>query len=90
MNQAQNTFISSTFWTERIGPSAAIETLKIMKEKKSWDIITKKGKEIKERWKEISDKYELDMKIFGLDAVAKFLFVEKKGQEYKTYITQNF
>ena len=34
MNQAQNTFISSTFWTERIGPSAAIETLKIMKEKK--------------------------------------------------------
>ncbi len=90
MNQAQNTFISSTFWTERIGPSAAIETLKIMKEKKSWDIITKKGKEIKERWKEISDKYELDMKIFGLDAVAKFLFVEKKGQEYKTYITQEF
>ena len=61
-----------------------------MKEKKSWDIITKKGKEIKERWKEISDKYELDMKIFGLDAVAKFLFLEKKGQEYKTYITQEF
>ena len=90
MENSQKTFISSTFWTERIGPSAAIETLKIMKEKKSWDIITKKGKEIKERWKEISDKYELDMKIFGLDAVAKFLFLEKKGQEYKTYITQEF
>ena len=31
MENAQNTFISSTFWTERSGPSAAIKTLEIMK-----------------------------------------------------------
>ena len=30
MEYAQNTFISSTFWTERIGPSAALKTLNIM------------------------------------------------------------
>ena len=28
MEAAQKTFISSTFWTERIGPSAAIASLK--------------------------------------------------------------
>jgi len=30
MDAAQKTFISSTFWTERIGPSAALATLKVM------------------------------------------------------------
>ena len=30
MQSAQRTFISSTFWTERIGPTAAIKTLAIM------------------------------------------------------------
>ena len=30
MEAAQNTFISSTFWTERIGPTAALATLKVM------------------------------------------------------------
>ena len=33
MRSAQNSFISSTFFTERIGPAAALETLKIMKKK---------------------------------------------------------
>ena len=31
MEECQKTFISSTFWTERIGPSAAIKTIEIMK-----------------------------------------------------------
>ena len=32
MEAAQSTFISSTFWTERIGPTAALATLKLWKE----------------------------------------------------------
>ena len=39
MEAAQTSFISSTFWTERIGPSAAIVTLNEMKKLKSWKII---------------------------------------------------
>ena len=35
MDAAQATFISSTFWTERIGPTAALKTLEIMEEQKS-------------------------------------------------------
>ena len=34
MNKSLDTFISSTFWSERIGPVAALETLKIMEESK--------------------------------------------------------
>ena len=35
MKEAQSSFISSTFWTERIGPAAALATLKTMEEEKS-------------------------------------------------------
>ena len=31
MEAAQASFISSTFWTERIGPSAALKTLEVMR-----------------------------------------------------------
>ena len=37
MDAAQSTFISSTFWTERIGPSAALKTLEVMEREKSWE-----------------------------------------------------
>ena len=49
MSNASSSFISSTFWTERIGPTAALKTLELM-EKKSWDYITKLGKHIKKEW----------------------------------------
>ena len=59
MEAAQTTFISSTFWTERIGPTAALKTLEIMQREKSWETITKTGKEIRERWQKLADHYEL-------------------------------
>ena len=40
MDHAQDSFMSSTFWTERTGPVAALETLKQMEKIKSWKIIT--------------------------------------------------
>uniref|UniRef100_UPI00374DC721 aminotransferase class III-fold pyridoxal phosphate-dependent enzyme n=1 Tax=Flavobacterium sp. TaxID=239 RepID=UPI00374DC721 len=43
MEAAQSTFISSTFWTERIGPTAALATLGVMEKMKSWELITKVG-----------------------------------------------
>ena len=39
MQSAQNSFISSTFWSSLIGPSAALKTLEIMNELKSWEVI---------------------------------------------------
>ena len=51
MQAAQQTFISSTFWTERIGPTAALKTLEVMEREKSWEIITQIGSNISSRWK---------------------------------------
>ena len=47
MEAAQTTFISSTFWTERIGPTAALKTLEVMEQMNSWDIITAQGRKCK-------------------------------------------
>ena len=42
MNNIKKTFISSTFWTERIGSAAALKTIEIMEKNKSWKIISKR------------------------------------------------
>ncbi len=54
MEYANKSFISSTFWTERIGPTAALETLKIMEKNKSWKEITSIGKKIKKKIEQYS------------------------------------
>ncbi len=88
MENAKNSFISSTFWTERIGPVAALASLKEMKRIKSWKIIDKTGKKIITKWKELSNKYGLEMKISGLPALCSFNFLSKNNLNYKTLITQ--
>jgi len=88
MEVAQKSFISSTFWTERIGPTAAIATLKEMEKIKSWDIITETGRGIKKRWQQIADKYHISINQWGLFALAGFSFDSKNNLAYKTYITQ--
>jgi glutamate-1-semialdehyde aminotransferase len=89
MNYGQNTFISSTFWTERIGPTAAIATLNEMQRIKSWKIISKKGKFIKSSWKKISENNQVKIKITGLDAIPSFEF-ERNNLLYKSFITSEF
>jgi len=88
MQMAQTTFISSTFWTERIGPTAALKTLEVMEREKSWEIITKIGKNITKRWLSLADKHELDITTWGLPALGGFTFKSSDSLSYKTLITQ--
>jgi glutamate-1-semialdehyde aminotransferase len=86
MNSFHNTFISSTFWTENIGSTAAIATLKFMKKNKTWKMITKTGKKIKQKWQEISIKHDIPIKISGMDALPKFEFCSKKNEQLKNFV----
>ena len=88
MNQSENSFISSTFWTERIGPTAALKTLEIMQKTKSWRKISKIGKIVQKRWGQIFKKFDLDVSIRGLPSLSSFVFKSEKHQKYVTYITQ--
>lgn len=88
MEAAQSTFISSTFWTERIGPSAALRTLEVMQRMESWDIITRIGLDIRSRWQQLADKKGLQIDHWGLAALTGFTFDSPNALAYKTLMTQ--
>lgn len=88
MEAAQKTFISSTFWTERIGPAAALKTLEVMRELKPWDYITEMGTYVIENWKRLSETHQLKINTFGIPSLAGFAFQSEDALKYKTLITQ--
>lgn len=88
MEAAQSTFISSTFWTERIGPTAALKTLEVMEREKSWETITLTGLAIRQRWQALADQYGLAISHWGLPALTGFSFTSPNALAYKTLITQ--
>jgi len=88
MEAAQTTFISSTFWTERIGPSAALKTLDVMEQLKSWELISDIGSQISQRWQLLADKHSLSIQHSGLKALTGFAIQSEHALAYKTLITQ--
>lgn len=88
MEAAQATFISSTFWTERIGPSAALATLDAMEHAKSWETITTMGGQIKRRWATLGEQHGVPLDLWGLPALAGYTIRSPRALEYKTLITQ--
>lgn len=88
MEAAQTTFISSTFWTERIGPSAALKTLEVMEAEKSWEQIKAAGLIIRERWQQLADSRGIQISISGLTPLPSFTIDSPNFLAYKTLITQ--
>ncbi|WP_166426930.1 aminotransferase class III-fold pyridoxal phosphate-dependent enzyme [Flavobacterium psychrotolerans] len=88
MEAAQTTFISSTFWTERIGPTAALATLKVMERVKSWETITEMGNKMRNGWQKLADAHDLNISISGIPALSTYSFNCPDAMGYKTLITQ--
>jgi glutamate-1-semialdehyde aminotransferase len=88
MEAAQSTFISSTFWTERIGPTAALATLKIMERERSWEKITETGIKMQKGWSRLANSHNLDITVSGIPAMTTYGFNSTYAAAYKTLITQ--
>lgn len=88
MEAAQSTFISSTFWTERIGSAAALATLDAMEACNSWAQITDIGRDITARWVALADMHGITITTRGLPALTGFDLPGPNGMTYKTLITQ--
>tara|TARA_B100000945_G_C20332600_1_gene573191 strand:- start:11 stop:1141 length:1131 start_codon:yes stop_codon:yes gene_type:complete len=88
MASSSKTFLSSTFWSDRIGPTAAIATIDLMKDLKSWKIVNEKGKYIKRQWSKLFKQKKLNVNIWGRNAIIGFNFISKNNLKYKTFITQ--
>ncbi|QFY62024.1 aminotransferase class III-fold pyridoxal phosphate-dependent enzyme [Rhizobium grahamii] len=88
MEAAQSTFISSTFWTERVGSAAAVKTLEVMEREKPWERITEVGGGVTERWKALADKHGLSISTAGLPSLTTYSFNSPNALAYKTLIAQ--
>ncbi len=88
MDAAQTSFISSTYWTERIGPTAAIATIKKMKEKNIPAYLNRIGGLIGEGWKKLAKKHNLDISLLPPNALVTFSFNYDNALELKTLFTQ--
>ena len=87
MKKAENTFVSSTFWGERIGYTAALSSIKEFKRLNVFKKIENNAKLIKSIWLDLSKKYNVPIKVTGRNCILSFEFLKNHPQR-KTYLTQ--
>lgn len=88
MEAAQDSFISSTYWTDRIGPIAAIATIKKLKEKNVPEHLIRIGKKVQEGWKVLADKHNIRINIYGIYPLSHFDFEYEDSLILKTLYAQ--
>ena len=89
MESAQDTFISSTYWTERTGPAAALATIKKMIKNKVPEKLERTGKYLIKNLEKIAEKNKIKMKIAGKPALMHFSFqYGEKNRAIETLFTQ--
>jgi glutamate-1-semialdehyde 2,1-aminomutase len=87
MQAAQTSFISSTFWTERIGPTAALATLKVMEKEGAAQRVHEIGINVQQQWEKLGADAGLTVTTGGLPALANFAVAGLDPLAVKTYIT---
>ncbi|MGC9065506.1 MAG: aminotransferase class III-fold pyridoxal phosphate-dependent enzyme [Candidatus Ratteibacteria bacterium] len=88
MKMAEESFISSSYWTERIGPVAAIATIKKMKKENVPAQLVKIGKKIMDGWNEIAKQNHVKIKIYGIPPLASFTFDYSEALSLQTLFTR--
>jgi len=88
LQAAQNTFISSTYWTERIGPAAALAT---MRKHQRCDVprhLIDVGERIQSGWRTAADHAGLSITVTGMPPLGHFSLDYENGQAIRTLFTQ--
>ena len=88
MSCAEDTFISSTYWTEDIGFSAAIATIKKHKEYNVGKHINELGMYFQREIKKIAENTNVDISISGLPCFSAFTFNHENSMAIKTLYIQ--
>tara|TARA_B100000768_G_C11133045_1_gene312640 strand:- start:106 stop:792 length:687 start_codon:yes stop_codon:yes gene_type:complete len=88
MSYAENTFISSTYWTEDIGFSSAIATIKKHKECNVGNHINELGMYFQREIKKIAENTNVDISISGLPCFSAFTFNYTNSMAIKTLYIQ--
>jgi len=87
MQAAQTTFISSTNWTDRVGPTAAIATLRKYQREKAEKHLIANGNRVKEIWRKAAQETGLEINVTGLPTLPTFGFKAKHPMGMNTRFT---
>jgi glutamate-1-semialdehyde 2,1-aminomutase len=83
MDAAQTSFISSTNWTERIGPAAALATIRKHQRLNVGEHLMKIGSEVQRGWRSLAQKHNLNIHVGGIPPLSHFSFDAENGQATK-------
>jgi len=86
MEAAQNSFISSSYWTERTGYAAALETIRQFESKNVINHLAELGDYLRARMSNIFNR--MDIKIDGMPTVPILVFEGNEPLALRTFFTQ--
>lgn len=88
MQAAQDTFISSTNWTEGIGPTAALATIEKYERCNVADHLVRTGTAIQKGWIAAADEAGLDIEAGGIPPLSHLSFTGEQGLVAQTLYSQ--
>lgn len=88
MQAAQDTFISSSYWTERIGPVAALATIKKMIRLNVPQRLVVVSKKVVRIWKTAARRHGVPIETAEVPAINTLMFTGPDAREAKTFFTQ--
>jgi glutamate-1-semialdehyde aminotransferase len=87
MQAAQDSFISSTYWTEGIGPAAAVAAIKKMKRIDVPAHLAQLGTRVMQCWREFGDSHKLPVIVSGRPASCSLSFQHPENAALLTLMT---
>lgn len=89
MEASQGTFISSTFYTERIAFAATLKSIELYERHKVWEKQMEYGETVRRGWKEKAENHGLNIEIGGIKPLSHFTILGvENALVYKTFFTQ--
>ncbi len=82
MDIAQDTFVSSTAWTERVGFAAGLGVIKFLNKNDVFSHNKKIGIKIKKGWLALAKKHGLKIEVNNLNTIINFNFLYGKKNDY--------
>ncbi len=88
MTSAGDSFISSTYWTDRLGPAAAIATIKKYIKHEVSSHLIHIGNLVQNGWKQISEHYDLNIHVSGIPPLGHWKIQTNDSQMFHTVIVK--
>jgi glutamate-1-semialdehyde 2,1-aminomutase len=88
MSAAQETFISSTNWTERVGPAAALATIEKYRRCDVPGHLVRTGRMVQAIWNRCAGETGLPVGVEGIAPLSHFILPEQEALRLQTLFTQ--